>query len=196
LIVDTGTSEYGSGPRRQYERSTAAHNTLTIDGLDSTEVWGAFRAGRRARGHLMAATDSGVSLTITAEHHGFRHLRGSPTHRRTLEIDASRLVVDDHVSGHHAHIVHSRFLVAAPERCVPTSGGATETEVSFSTVFGDAQLGQQFAWVASGELPLRLRTVFDLRSVDHSGSGIANTSAPGRESVGSSVPSDDGRKSE
>ncbi len=37
------------GPVRDYERSTAAHNTVEIDGADSTEVWGAFRAGRRAR---------------------------------------------------------------------------------------------------------------------------------------------------
>ncbi len=25
---------------RSYERSTAAHNTIEIDGADSTEVWG------------------------------------------------------------------------------------------------------------------------------------------------------------
>ena len=49
LLVDTGTSTYVPGPVRGYERSTAAHNTVEMDGADSTEVWGAFRAARRAR---------------------------------------------------------------------------------------------------------------------------------------------------
>ena len=39
LFVDTGTSTYEAGQVRSYERSTAAHNTLEIDGADSTEVW-------------------------------------------------------------------------------------------------------------------------------------------------------------
>ena len=51
LLVDTGTSGYAPGPARDRERSTAAHNTVELDGTDSTEVWGAFRAGRRARVH-------------------------------------------------------------------------------------------------------------------------------------------------
>ena len=49
LLIDTGTSTYAAGAVRDRERSTAAHNTLEVDGRDSTEVWGAFRAGRRAR---------------------------------------------------------------------------------------------------------------------------------------------------
>ena len=49
LLVDTGTSTYEPGPVRRYERSTAAHSTLQVDGADSTEVWGVFRAARRAR---------------------------------------------------------------------------------------------------------------------------------------------------
>ena len=49
LLVDTGTSTYAAGPARSFERSTAAHNTVEVDGTDSTEVWGVFRAGRRAR---------------------------------------------------------------------------------------------------------------------------------------------------
>ncbi len=57
LLVDTGTSTYAPGATRSYERSTAAHNTVEVDGADSTEVWGAFRAARRARVRGVA-TDS------------------------------------------------------------------------------------------------------------------------------------------
>ena len=79
LLVDTGTSTYAPGPVRDYERSTAAHNTVEVDGTDSTEVWGAFRAARRARvtRRRGRAADGGV-LTIEAVHDGFRRLPGRP----------------------------------------------------------------------------------------------------------------------
>ena len=68
LLVDTGTSTYEPGPVRRYERSTAAHSTVQVDGADSTEVWGVFRAGRRAR-------VSGLAVHADAVWH---HLRGGP----------------------------------------------------------------------------------------------------------------------
>ena len=37
--------------RRRYDRSTAAHNTVSIDGTDSSEVWQIFRVGRRAKAY-------------------------------------------------------------------------------------------------------------------------------------------------
>jgi len=49
VLVNSGTSVYESGDLRSWQRSTAAHNTATVDGLDSSEVWSAFRVARRAR---------------------------------------------------------------------------------------------------------------------------------------------------
>ena len=66
LLVDTGTSGYAAGPVRSYERSTAAHNTVTVDGADSTEVWGAFRAARLARVSGIQARADGSLLTAEA----------------------------------------------------------------------------------------------------------------------------------
>ena len=48
LFVDPGTFAYDRDERRHYDRSTAAHNTVCIDGRDSSEVWHIFRVGRRA----------------------------------------------------------------------------------------------------------------------------------------------------
>ena len=90
LLVDTGTSTYAPGPVRDYERSTAAHNTVEVDGADSTEVWGAFRAARRARvGEVVARADGGV-LTVEAAHDGFRRLPGRPVHRRRWSLSGDR----------------------------------------------------------------------------------------------------------
>ena len=48
IIVDSGVYEYASGAWRDFYRSTRAHNTIVVDGLEQSDVWGSFRAGRRA----------------------------------------------------------------------------------------------------------------------------------------------------
>lgn len=47
IIVDMGTSTYENNSRREVERSTKSHNTLTIERLNESDVWGGFRVGRR-----------------------------------------------------------------------------------------------------------------------------------------------------
>ena len=48
IIVNSGSSEYGEGEIRQYERSTKAHNTVVVDDENSSEIWAGFRVARRA----------------------------------------------------------------------------------------------------------------------------------------------------
>ncbi len=103
LLVDTATSTYAAGRVRDYERSTAAHNTLEIDGTDSTEVWGAFRAGRRARVLGRAASAGDGQVIVAAAHDGYRRLTGRPVHRRTWTLTAAGLEVRDRVTGGGRH---------------------------------------------------------------------------------------------
>lgn len=110
VIVDTGTSEYGSGPRRAHERSTAAHNTIEVDRTDQTEVFGAFRAGRRARATLERAESApDGSVSITASHDGYRHLPGRPVHRRTWSVTGNEVTITDEITGSGRHRLDSRF---------------------------------------------------------------------------------------
>ena len=52
---------------------------MEVDGADSTEVWGAFRAARRARVTDVATCIAhGGVLTVEAAHDGYRHLPGRP----------------------------------------------------------------------------------------------------------------------
>lgn len=112
LVIDTGTSTYALGDRRQYERSTAAHNTLEIDGADSTEVWGVFRAGRRARVRAVSAWESEEGAGISGTHDGYRWLPGRPAHRRAWSLSAAELLIDDLVSGQGRHTIVSRWQLA------------------------------------------------------------------------------------
>lgn len=109
ILVDTGTSTYaGDLDRRQYERSTLAHNTVVIDGQDSTEVYGAFRAGRRHRVTVEDVTPDG----ITAVHDGYRYLTGRPVHRRHVRIDGGDLLIEDTVDGASGHDLTAYFHLA------------------------------------------------------------------------------------
>jgi len=112
LLVDTGTSTYEPGPVRRYERSTACHSTLQVDGADSTEVWGVFRAGRRARVRGLEARVDASGIMCEAIHDGFRSLRGRPLHRRRWSLTGGALAVDDTVTGRGRHEILIRWQLA------------------------------------------------------------------------------------
>ena len=94
LFVNTGTSEYGNGSRRHYERSTAAHSTVEIEGQNSSEIWSGFRVGRRSRVKNVTFFDS---CSVTAEHDGYRYIAGSPVHQRTVSLGDAAFTVEDNV---------------------------------------------------------------------------------------------------
>ena len=113
LLIDTGTSTYEPGPVRRYERSTAAHSTMQLDGADSTEVWDVFRAGRRARVSGLSARVDSAGVSFGAAHDGFRRLPGRPRHRRRWSLAEDRLRVDDLISGRGRPEIVIRWQLAA-----------------------------------------------------------------------------------
>ena len=70
IIVDIGISTYEKNSRRQTERSTEYHNTIRIDEKDSSEVWGGFRVGRRAK----ITSYNEEKNKITATHDGYKRM--------------------------------------------------------------------------------------------------------------------------
>lgn len=117
VLVNTGTSLYQDRARRELERSTAAHNTVVLDGQSSSEMWGAFRVGRRARVVAMDATLSDTEVRVEATHDGYRH-NCRVAHKRVWTLDDRMLIVEDHLAGHGRHRVEI-FWHLHPE-CVLT----------------------------------------------------------------------------
>jgi len=96
VLVNSGTSEYGIGAERSRQRGTAAHNTVTVDGQDSSEVWGGFRVARRARPNGLSASFDACAIRVSCAHDGFVRLHPGLLHRRTWELrDGSLFVCDD-----------------------------------------------------------------------------------------------------
>jgi uncharacterized heparinase superfamily protein len=108
VIVDSGTSCYGTGAERQRQRSTAAHNTVEIDGKDSSEVWGGFRVARRAYPQNVEIREEGAEIVVACSHDGYRRLPGKPVHQREWRFGEGRLVITDHIAGRFSEAV-SRF---------------------------------------------------------------------------------------
>jgi uncharacterized heparinase superfamily protein len=127
LLVDTGTSTYEPGPVRRYERSTAAHSTVQVDDADSTEVWAAFRAARRARVSGLAVHADSSGAAFQAVHDGFRRLPGRPLHLRQWSLTETGLRVDDVVTGRGRHKVIVRWQLAAGSAVRIASGVAHVT---------------------------------------------------------------------
>jgi uncharacterized heparinase superfamily protein len=103
VMVNSGTSCYGSGLERQRQRGTAAHNTLVIDGQDSSEVWGGFRVARRAHVHLLNCAETADGALVEASHDGYRRLPGRNLHRRSWLLNHGSLEIEDEVTGMFDH---------------------------------------------------------------------------------------------
>jgi uncharacterized heparinase superfamily protein len=155
VVVDTGTSTYEPGPRRRFERSTAAHNTVEIDGQDQTEVWGQFRAARRARPRLERAVDDGDVIEIAASHDGYERLAGRPRHKRTLVLHDGRVEITDEVTGTGTHAAVARLhLLGDPE--VDSNPTAAVEDATVATAFASTGAARVVVASTTGELPLRL----------------------------------------
>jgi uncharacterized heparinase superfamily protein len=98
VFVNSGVSEYGNRAERQRQRGTAAHNTVIVNGLDSSEVWGAFRVARRARARLCRATPAEPAI-IEGCHDGYARLAGRNHHTRRWILDHDSLRIEDRISG-------------------------------------------------------------------------------------------------
>lgn len=97
FIVDTGISTYNKNERRQLERSTIAHNCVSPNEQNSSEVWGGFRVGRRCD----VRCKKEEVKSIEASHNGFEK-----TCKRRFEMTESGFVVEDWYDGEAVSYVH------------------------------------------------------------------------------------------
>jgi len=93
FIVDTGLSTYETNERRMTERGTAAHNTVEVNGTDSSEVWGGFRVAERATVIIKEESDT----KIVASHDGYRKKFGI-THTREWIFEEDRIIIKERLN--------------------------------------------------------------------------------------------------
>ncbi len=99
FFVNSGTSLYGLSNERHRQRGTEAHNTVIVDGADSSEVWGGFRVARRANVTVCNIDILDDSVSISAQHDGYLRFNSGVIHRRTIKASENLISIDDNVSG-------------------------------------------------------------------------------------------------
>ena len=109
LFVDSGLYSYEEMPTRLQLRATAAHNTATLDGRNSSDVWSNFKGGRRARVHNLRHQGDARCLSISAGHDGFKRLTNPLLHHRQWILQPGRLRLIDTFSGRGRHHIELHF---------------------------------------------------------------------------------------
>lgn len=94
IFVNGGTSVYGLGADRLAQRSTPSHNTVSVDGQDSSEVWSGFRVARRAKPMGLTIVDIDP-IEISCLHDGYRRLTNGPYHRRSWTFADRQITIND-----------------------------------------------------------------------------------------------------
>lgn len=127
VIVDSGVYEYQPGEMRSYVRSTAAHNTLSIDGREQSEIWGEFRVARRAK-RLQAKIKlaEGGGIEFRGSYSGFPQITGEIAHQRKVRCDfgddGDVFVIQDRIQGEGVHRLDS-YLHFHPDIELKDEGG-------------------------------------------------------------------------
>lgn len=187
IVVDSGVYDYENSAERKYCRSTGAHNTVSVDGAEQSEVWSVFRVARRARpvlAELLPAEDGGIRFVGEIE--AFPRIAGRIRHRREVSHDGAGLwTIRDKVSGAGHHVVDSwihfhpdltlnvtddSLSISDPDGTVvawiePHSGVSVTPESGlYCPGFGTSHTNQVLRLSAAGHLPLvvsyRIRKAF------------------------------------
>lgn len=82
VIVDPSISTYNISKRRDWERSSLAHNTVTINNSNQSQVWGGFRVAKRAEIYSIKEKSNLVEASLKYSLNGKLVL-----HTRTLEFN-------------------------------------------------------------------------------------------------------------
>lgn len=128
VVVDSGCGLYVDGRERQYNRGNIGHNTVTVDGSNQSEVWGAHRCARRARPLYAELCDDG-QLFFSGAHDGYCKLPGSPVHRREIRWTGDLIEIVDQVEGDGIHNIEARLHIHPDLAVVVQDGRAV---VSFA----------------------------------------------------------------
>ncbi len=91
VFIDSGTSTYENNKRREYERSTIAHNCVVINQINQSQVWGSFRVANRASVNISDENNH----AIKASHDGYHKKFGAIHFRQfSLKNEESFEIVD------------------------------------------------------------------------------------------------------
>lgn len=120
MLIDPGTyAYYYRLPWKNYFRGTAAHNTLTVDGLDQSQIVSYFVWQNQAQVKIRQQTNENEFDFIVAEHDGYNRLNHRVWHQRqVLYIKNYYWLIVDLGYGFGRHHFEQNFHFAAEGQLV------------------------------------------------------------------------------
>lgn len=183
FIVDSGVYEYAPGEMRAYCRSTRAHNTVQVDGVDHCEPWSSFRVARRFYPRSVSCLSDPGMIDFRGSFAGYRSLVGDDICvERSLRCTDERLQVEDTITGRGSHLCESfvhlhpavdvlvegdslRLARGAAACMLHPHGGAVEViDGWYCPRFGERIENKVIVLGTDGALPVRLGYEIDFRS--------------------------------
>ncbi len=92
IVVNTGVSTYEKNLIRHQERSTVAHNTVVVNGINSSDVWSSFRVGDRCKVSFFCN-----NKIVKASHNGYEKLNVSVL--RKWKFTDESIIIEDVLEG-------------------------------------------------------------------------------------------------
>ncbi|MCX7748528.1 MAG: heparinase II/III family protein [Clostridia bacterium] len=183
LIVDPGVYSYHDKKYRYYFKSTRAHNTVTIDGQDQSELLASFRVGRIAKTELIEWRAEKTYDYVEGVHYGYKNI----LHKRSIEFKKPKsFTIIDEICGDGIHEVELIFNtshllkevnIIDKKKCECIYENANIVlDFSFNDVLGDVAVEDSFislewnkllpnkkiVYKVKGNLPLKVVTKLDL----------------------------------
>lgn len=179
FISDTGVYHYKESTERSYSRSTAAHNTVEIDGAEQSEVWKSFRVGQRAKIRSLGKEEHNGMTLLRGVHDGYTRLQSDLLHERAILLGEDWLLIIDwlHGSGthHYRSFLHFQpgvklqeeresgsFIAALGENRARLSmrgeGSSGSFESEYYPAFGEKEMRQSIVFEGHGSFPQLLAT--------------------------------------
>jgi len=123
VLVDPGTYCYHrDGSWRDHFRSTAAHNTVSVDGLSQSTMLGPFMWGRRARATQVAWASAPWFGYFEGVHDGYVSAAGVKHRRSVVFGKCGYWLIVDHLEGSGRHQIDGSFQLAEGYSRLPGVG--------------------------------------------------------------------------
>lgn len=109
FITNLGISAYQGKALRLKERGTESHSTIVIDGKNSSDVWGEFRVGKRAKVFNKKISSEMEFYKIVGSHNGYKTVIQNLIHQREFHLYKKKFVIIDEILGKGNHNVQILF---------------------------------------------------------------------------------------
>ncbi|HSE91086.1 MAG TPA: alginate lyase family protein [Candidatus Binatia bacterium] len=157
FFVDPGTfSYYTQDSWRAYFRSTAAHNTIRIDGYDQSIPGGRFLWSHVANSQVDHTEENNDFVEVEARHDGYRRLTDPVMHRRRMRLykQSKKIFIEDTLHCRDRHDIEIFFHFNESCRIEQTKSASYTVEIGEKRLHIQLDLQLQSQLLRGSENPI------------------------------------------